>query len=205
MYFCLAVSEQGCLFWTVAGSAASRQQGGKNEFGVFGATQKEKKKEDWQFIQGSYLTTGLWTGTALAYGGCTAGTNPQSLRSRSPTGVVFMYSYNYKQLFTIYNLPVLVWWELKLQILRLITAHPSAHRLHQGKLLRYFAKTDSPLSVLVAAPSYRKTFLSPWFSDSCHILFKKETLRAPPKKKQGASHAARIRTQRQELLGTVGR
>lgn len=73
-----------------------------------------------------------------------------------------------------------------------------------GKLLRYFAKTYLLLSVLVAALSYRKTFLSPWFSDSCHILFKKETLRVPPKKKQGASHA-HIRTQEQDLLGTDSR
>lgn len=78
-------------------------------------------------------------------------------------------------------------------------------QITSGKLLRHFAKTDSLLSVLVAALSYRKTFLSPWFSDSCHILFKKETLRAPPMKKQGASHAAHIRTQGQDLLGTVGR
>lgn len=42
-YFCLAISAQGCVSWTVAGSAASRQSG-KNEFGLFGATQKEKKK-----------------------------------------------------------------------------------------------------------------------------------------------------------------
>lgn len=94
-----------------------------------GQLRRKRKEEGWQFIQGSYLTTGLWMGTASAYGGCTAGTNPQSLRSRSPTGVVFMYSYNYKQLFSIYDLPVVVWWELELQILRLFTAHPSADRL----------------------------------------------------------------------------
>lgn len=43
-YFCRAVSARGRLSWTVAGSVVGRQHSGKNEFGLFGATQKEKKK-----------------------------------------------------------------------------------------------------------------------------------------------------------------
>ncbi len=52
-----------------------------------------------------------------------------------------------------------------------------------------FAKTDSLSLVFRPALTYRKTSLSPYFSDNGHILFKVEALGGLTKKKQGASHA----------------
>lgn len=49
----------------------------------------------------------------------------------------------------------------------------------EGNIHETFAKRDSVLSVLRPALSYRKTSLSPWFSDNCHILFKVEGLWRP--------------------------